>query len=100
MTYNVNFAKKTLEILATLSLSLTCENLYRSGVYAKERGHYCMSFTYVTVFIRKAAYLTQLLIKGSKFRNGNKNFDFGFRYPFLGPSKKTFFYKFPQLTEP
>jgi hypothetical protein len=42
---------------------------------SKERGHYCMSYTYVTVFIRNAAYLTHLLIKGPKFRNGNKNFD-------------------------
>jgi hypothetical protein len=45
----------------------------------KERGHYCMRYTYVTVFIRNAANLTHLLTKGPTFRNGNKNFDFGFK---------------------
>jgi hypothetical protein len=40
--------------------------------------------------IRKAANLTQLLTKAPKFRNGNKNFDYVFNWPFWGPSKKTF----------
>jgi hypothetical protein len=48
----------------------------------KERGHYCMSYTYVTVFIRNAANLTHLLTKGPKFRNGNENFDIGLKSPF------------------
>jgi hypothetical protein len=32
----------------------------------KERGHYWTSYSYPTVFIRNAANLTQLLLKGSK----------------------------------
>jgi hypothetical protein len=40
----------------------------------KERGFFSTYYTYITVFIKKnAANLTLLLLKGSKFRKGNKN---------------------------
>jgi hypothetical protein len=35
-------------------------------------------------FIRNAANFTPLLTKGSKFRYGNKNLDFGLNCPFQG----------------
>jgi hypothetical protein len=41
-------------------------------------GQDCLDYMYITVFVRNAAILTQLLTKAPKFRNGNKNFDFGF----------------------
>jgi hypothetical protein len=40
---------------------------------AKERGFFSTYYTYITVFIRNAANLTLLLLKGSKLRKGNKN---------------------------
>jgi hypothetical protein len=42
---------------------------------AKERGQDPLYYMYVTVFVRNAAYLTQLLTKASNIRNGN-NFIF------------------------
>jgi hypothetical protein len=39
----------------------------------KERGFFPTYYTYITVFIRNAASLTLLLLKGSKLRKGNKN---------------------------
>jgi hypothetical protein len=38
-------------------------------------------YTYITVFIRNAANLTLLLLKGSKLRKENKNEDFGLHWP-------------------
>jgi hypothetical protein len=39
----------------------------------KEWGFFSTYYTYITVFIRNAANLTLLLLKGSKLRKGNKN---------------------------
>jgi hypothetical protein len=39
----------------------------------KEWGFFSTYYTYITVFIRNAANLTLLLLKGSKRRKGNKN---------------------------
>jgi ABC-type Fe3+ transport system substrate-binding protein len=41
--------------------------------YRKEWGFFSTYYTYITVFIRNAANLTLLLLKGSKLRKGNKN---------------------------
>jgi hypothetical protein len=53
----------------------------------KERGQDPLYYMYLTVFVRNAAYLTQLLTKASKIRNWNKKFNFRFDCPFWGPSK-------------
>jgi hypothetical protein len=39
----------------------------------KEWGFFSTYYTYITVFIRNAANLALLLLKGSKLRKGNKN---------------------------
>jgi hypothetical protein len=39
----------------------------------KEWGFFSTYYTYITVFIRNAANLTLLLLKGSKLGKGNKN---------------------------
>jgi hypothetical protein len=39
----------------------------------KEWGFFSTYYTYITVFIRNAANLTLLLLKGLKLRKGNKN---------------------------
>jgi hypothetical protein len=41
--------------------------------YRKEWGFFSTYYTYIAVFIRNAANLTLLLLKGSKLRKGNKN---------------------------
>jgi hypothetical protein len=33
-------------------------------------------YIYMTVFVRNAAYLANLLLRASRFRDGNKSFDF------------------------
>jgi hypothetical protein len=55
-----------------------------SLIFAKERGQDPLYYMYVTVFVRNAAYLAQLLTKASKIRNGNKKFNFRFDCPFWG----------------
>jgi hypothetical protein len=52
----------------------------------KEWGFYCTYYTYITVFIRNAANLTLLLLKGSKLRKGNKIEILVYTVP-LGPLK-------------
>jgi hypothetical protein len=44
----------------------------------------------MTVFIRNAANLTLLLLKGSKLRKGNKNEDFGLHCPLRAPQNIRF----------
>jgi hypothetical protein len=39
----------------------------------KGRGFFYTNYSYMTVFVRNAANLTLLLLKGSKLRKGNKN---------------------------
>jgi hypothetical protein len=45
----------------------------RQAVGLKEWGFFSTYYTYITVFIRNAANLTLLLLKGSKLRKRNKN---------------------------
>jgi hypothetical protein len=45
---------------------------------------------YITVFIRNAANLTHLLLKGSKLRKGNKKEDFGLHCPLRAPQNIRF----------
>jgi hypothetical protein len=56
----------------------------------KEWGFFCTYYTYITVFIRNAANLTLLLLKGSKLRKGNKNEDFGLHCPLRAPQNIRF----------
>jgi hypothetical protein len=55
-------------IFATVISSHSVKNLFW-----KEWGFFSTYYTYITVFIRNAANLTLLLLKGSKLRKGNKN---------------------------
>jgi hypothetical protein len=55
------------------------------SIRTKDGGQDPLYYMYVTVFIRNAAYLTQLLTKASKIRNRNKNFYFRFYCPFTLP---------------
>jgi hypothetical protein len=43
---------------------------------SKEWGFFYTNYSYVTVFVRNAAYLTHLQLKALRFRNGTKNLDF------------------------
>jgi hypothetical protein len=55
--------------------------------------------SYMTVFVRNAAYLANLLLKASRFRHGNKSFDFLKLVPSRTPQKGVF-YEIVQLPEP
>jgi hypothetical protein len=44
--------------------------------FRKEWGFFYTNNSYTTVFVRNAAYLANLLLKASRLRGGNKNFDF------------------------
>jgi hypothetical protein len=48
-------------------------SFFYDGEATKEWGFFSTYYTYITVFIRNAANLTLLLLKGSKLRKGNKN---------------------------
>jgi hypothetical protein len=57
-----------LSYLGSLKLHTALQSRFR-----KEWGFFSKYYTYITVFIRNAANLTLLLLKGSKLRKGNKN---------------------------
>jgi hypothetical protein len=43
---------------------------------SKGVGFFYTNYSYMTVFFRNAAYLANLLLKASRFSDGNKSFDF------------------------
>jgi hypothetical protein len=63
-------------------------NIYIEALWdgTKEWGFFCTYHLYITVFIRNAANLTLLLLKGSTLKKGNKNEILVYTVP-LGPLK-------------
>jgi hypothetical protein len=67
--------------LIRIQIQTFCTNVDLDAVLAsdpdlgtiKGEGIFSTYYTYITVFIRNAANLTLLLLKGSKLRKGNKN---------------------------
>jgi hypothetical protein len=45
-------------------------------IYLARVGIFYTNYSYITVFLRNAAYLTHLKLKASRFRNGNKSFKY------------------------
>jgi hypothetical protein len=51
-------------------------NQEKNFLSTKGRGFFYTNYSYMTLFVRNAAYLTHLQLKALRFRNGNKSFDF------------------------